>query len=102
MLVEPQSERGGEHQLLDEVRIKGRDFGCQHRAHRMADDVGAGNFQLIEQLMVEQRGIDHIFDEFSAGGFAEARQVGSENVKVAAQLFEKVILRTKSERAMKE
>src|SRR5271165_2748162 len=89
MRIEPESSRASKNQLLGPMDIERSDFRRQHPAHRMTDDMGALDFQLVHQLVIEQRRIDYVIDMLGPGRCAKSGQMGRDYVKVLGEVLEK-------------
>src|SRR6266508_4210293 len=61
-LVEPQAGRTNKHQAIQLIRRKRGELGCQHPAHRVANDMGIIDLQLIEEVEVIKGKIDYIVE----------------------------------------
>ena len=95
MLIDPEPGRRDQHQLARAMHVERGHLRRQHPAHRLADDVGAVQVQVVHQLMVKQRRVDHVVDFFPAGRFAVAGQMRRDHFEIAPQLLQRRIgLRT--------
>src|ERR1700683_1185601 len=102
MLIEPESGRAYEDEFLRAAVIQRCDFRREHPAHRMTDEVGGGDFQIVHQLVIEQRRIDDIIYMLVACGFAVAGKMWRIDLMRLAQVFEERIDAEQTARAVEE
>ncbi len=57
----------------------------------MSDHVRGRDAQLVDQLMIEQGGVDHVVDMLVSGRFAVARKMRGIDLEVLGQIFEERI-----------
>src|SRR2546423_12889514 len=63
-LVEPQAGRTNKHQAIQPIRRKRSDLGRQHTAHRVANDMGIVDLQLIKEVKVVKSKVNDVVEAF--------------------------------------
>src|SRR5947207_3529942 len=62
--VEPQASRTNKHQAIQPIRRKRSNFSRQHPAHRMTNDMGIVDLQLIKEVEVVQGKVNDVIEVF--------------------------------------
>jgi hypothetical protein len=87
------------------VQVVRRDrghLGGDHAAHRVADQVRAGEAERSHHVPAVQGEVEHVLQQLLAGGLAVARELGGEDVVARGELVEERVVREEAARAVEE
>lgn len=80
LVVTPQPEGRGQHQLRHPARHVGGQLGGDHRSEGMADDGHAVEATVVQQVVVVEREVVDVAQVFELGQVGEAGGQGSEHL----------------------